>query len=54
MAIHAGFISNPLAPIWCANEALVGKGWVLMQEDIFLYLFIYVFLFQRAVNPQLN
>lgn len=25
-----------------------------MQEDIFLCLFIYVILFQREVNPQLN
>lgn len=49
MAMHSGFISSP--DVICAYESSVIDGWVLMQEDIFLYLFIYVFLLQRGVQP---
>lgn len=43
-------------PIWCANRVQLAKDWVLEQEEIFLYLFIYVIPFLRAENPspQLN
>lgn len=49
MAVHSGFISS--LDVRCASESAVIDGWVLMQEDIFLYLFIYVFLLQRGVQP---